>query len=59
MMPSIVLLNEDVKYPPMMIFVFLLDDVDKVNEISDVDMLDPFTVLDEQGDVEVNLCDLL
>ena len=53
------LLNEDVKYPSMMIFILLLDDVDKVNEVIDVDILDPLTVLDEQGDVEVNVCDLL
>ena len=56
---SIALFNEGVKYLHMMIFVSLLDNVDKVNEISDVDMLDPLTVLDEQGDVEIDLCDLL
>ena len=58
-MTSVVLFNEDVKYPSHDDFVLLLDDVDKVNEVSDVDILDPVTVLDEQGDVEVNLCDLL
>ena len=42
-----------------MVDALLLDDDDKVNGVNDVDMLDPLTVLDEQGDVEVNLCDLL
>ena len=59
MMTSVVLFTEDAKCLPMMIFVLLLDDVDKVNEINGVDILDPFTVLDEQGDVGANLCDLL
>ena len=58
-MTSVVLFTEDVKCLSMMIFVFLLGDVDKVNEGSDVDMLDPLTVLDEQGDVGANLCGLL
>ena len=39
--------------------IFLLKDVGEVNGLSKVDMLDSPTVLDEQGDVEVNLCDLL
>ena len=50
---------EDIKCLPLMIFILLLDGVDKVNEVDDVDILDPFTVLDEQGDVGANLCDLL
>ena len=59
MMTSIVLFLEDVKCLPLMIFILLFDDVDKVNEVGDVDVLNPFTVLDEQGDVGANLCDLL
>ena len=43
----------------MFAIVLLLNDVDKVNGQSDVDVLDFPTVLDEQGDVEVSLCDLL
>ena len=39
--------------------VLLLDDVDKVNEQGDIDVLGSPTVLDDQGDVEVSLCDLL
>ena len=39
--------------------IFLLEDVDNVNGLNDGDVLDSPTVLDEQGDVEVNLCDLL
>ena len=31
----------------------------KSMDVTDVDVLDFPTVLDEQGDVEVNLCDLL
>ena len=42
-----------------MIDVLLLGDVDKVNKTNDVDMMDLLAVLDEQGDVEVNWCDLL
>ena len=53
------LLHEDIEDLLKMFTTPLLDDVDKVNEVNDVDMLDPLTVLDEQGDVEVNLCDLL
>ena len=59
MMTSVVLFLEDVKCLPLMIFILLFDDVDNVNEVDDVDILDPFTVLNEQGDVGVNLCDLL
>ena len=43
----------------MSAMTLLLEDVDKVNGLNDVDVLDSPTVLDEQGDVEVNLCDLL
>ena len=43
----------------MSAMTLLLEDVDKVKGLSDVNMLDSPTVLDEQGDVEVNLCDLL
>ena len=39
--------------------MLLLEDVSDVNGLSKVDVLDSPTVLDEQGDVEVNLCDLL
>ena len=42
-----------------MIDVFFLGNVDEVNDVNDVGILNPFTVLDDQGDVEVNLCDLL
>ena len=35
------------------------DDVDKVDGLNDIDVLNFPTVLDQQGDVEVNLCDLL
>ena len=41
------------------VVVLLVDDVDKVNGQNDVDVLGCPTVLDEQGDVEVSLCDLL
>ena len=43
----------------MFAMMFLLDEVDRVNGLSDIDVLDYPTVLDEQGDVEINLCDLL
>ena len=43
----------------MSTMTLLLEDVDKVNGLNDVDVLDSPTVLDEQGDVEVSLCDLL
>ena len=39
--------------------VLIVENVDKVNGLNDVDVLGSPTVLDEQGDVEVNLCDLL
>ena len=44
---------------PRCLTTSLLDDVDEVNEVGDVHLLVLFTVLDEQGDVEVNWCDLL
>ena len=50
---------EDVGDLLMMFSISLLDEVDKVNDVADVDVLDFPTVLDEQGDVEVSLCDLL
>ena len=59
MMTSVVLFLEDVRRLLLMIFILLFDGVDKVNEVDGVDILDPFTVLDEQGDVGANLCDLL
>ena len=37
----------------------LLDDVDKVDGLTDVNVLNSPTVLDEQGDVEANWCELL
>ena len=43
----------------MFAMILLLGDVGKVNGLNTVNMLDSPTVLDEQGDVEVNLCDLL
>ena len=42
-----------------MITTSLLNDANEVNEVGDVHLLDLLTVLDEQGDVEVNWCDLL
>ena len=56
---SDVLFCEDVEDLLMMFSISLLDEVDKVNDVTDMDVLDFPTVLDEQGDVEVNLCDLL
>ena len=57
---SDVLLPDDVgSVLKMFAIMFLLDDVDKVNGQNDVDVLDFPTVLDEQGDAEVSLCDLL
>ena len=57
---SDVLLSDEVGVVlKMFAIVLLLDDVDKVNGQSDVEVLDFPTVLDEQDDVEVNLCDLL
>ena len=43
----------------MFAIVLLLDDVGKVNEHNDVVALGFPTVLDDQGDVEVSLSDLL
>ena len=37
----------------------LLDDVDKVDGLTDVHVLSSPAVLDEQGDVEANWCELL
>ena len=54
---SDVLLLDDVG--SVLKIVLLHDDVDKVNGQNDVDVVDFPTVLDEQGDVEVSLCDLL
>ena len=55
-----VLLHDGVKGSlKMSTMTLLLEDVDKVNGLNDVDVLDSPTVLDEQGDVEVSLCDLL
>ena len=42
----------------MLIMLSLLDDVDKVDGLTDVVLNSP-TVLDEQGDVEANWCELL
>ena len=55
-----VLLHDVVECLPKMFATMLpLEDVSDVNGLSKVDVLDSPTVLDEQGDVEVNLCDLL
>ena len=55
-----VLLPDDVgSILKMFAVVLLLDDVGKVNEHNDIDVLGFPTVLDDQGDVEVSLCDLL
>ena len=43
----------------MLDMLSLLDDVDKVDGLIDVDVLNSPTVLDEQGDVEANWCELL
>ena len=59
MRTSDVLFCEDVEDLLMMFSISLLDEVDKVNDVTDMDMLEFPTVLDEQGDVEINLCDLL
>ena len=53
------LFKRDVEVLLKMYAVLLLVDVDKVNDANDVDKVNSLTVLDEQGDVEVNLCDLL
>ena len=54
-----VLLKVDVMFFLKMREVFLLIDVDEVNNVTDALMLPLSPVLDDQGDVEVNLCDLL
>ena len=61
LMTSDVLFNDGVEgLLKMFAMIFPLEDVvDKVSGLNDVDVLDSLTVLDEQGDVEVNLCDLL
>ena len=60
---DVVLLPEDVEADvefvlAIFVVVLLVDDVDKVNGQYDADVLDS-PVLDAQGDVEVNLRDLL
>ena len=54
-----VLLKVNVMFFLKMMEVLLLIDVDEVNDVIDAFMLPPSAVLDDQGDVEVNLCDLL
>ena len=54
-----VLLKVDVMFFLKVREVLLLIDVDEVNDVTDEFMLPPSAVLDDQGDVEVNLCDLL
>ena len=54
-----VLFKVDARFFLRMNDVLLLSDVDEVNDVNDAVILPPFTVLDDQGDVEVNLCDLL
>ena len=54
-----VLFKVDVRFFLKMNDVLLPSDVDEVNNVNDAVILPPFTVLDDQGDVEVNLCDLL
>ena len=54
-----VLLKVNVMFFLKMREVLLLIDVDEVNDVTDAFMLPPSAVLDDQGDVEVNLCDLL
>ena len=54
-----VLLKVDVMFFLRMREVLLLIDVDDVNNVTDALMLPLSTVLDDQGDVEANLCDLL
>ena len=57
---DVVLLPDDVEVVlAIFVVVLLVDDVDKVDGQNDVDVLGFPTVLDVQGDVEVNLCDLL
>ena len=55
-----VLLHDGVEDSLKMSTMTLLPEgVNKVNGLNDVDMLNSPTVLDEQGEVEINLCDLL
>ena len=58
-MPDVFLHNGVEGSLKMSTVTLLLKDVDKVNELNDVNVLGSPTVLDEQGDVEVSLCDLL
>ena len=58
-MPDVLLHNGVKDSLKMSTMTLLLENVDKVNGLNDVDVLDSPTVLDEQGDVEVSLCDLL
>ena len=53
-----VLFFKDVQALLMMFDILPLDD-DKLSEVDDIDALNFLTVLDEQGDVEANLCGLL
>ena len=54
-----VLFKVDVRLFLRMNDVLLLDDVNEVSDVNVEGVLNPVTVLDDQGDVEVNLCDLL
>ena len=57
---DVVLLPDDVEVVLVsFVVVFLVDDVDKIDGQNDADVLGFLTVLDEQGIVEVSLCDLL
>ena len=54
-----VLFKVDMMFFLKMMEVLLLIDVDEVNDVTDVMLILLPAVLDDQGDVEVNLCDLL
>ena len=54
-----VLFKVDVLFFLKMREVLFLIDVDEINDVTDELVLLLPTVLDDQGDVEVNLCDLL
>ena len=54
-----VLFKVDMMFFLKMREVLLLIDVDEINDVTDVMLLLLPAVLDDQGDVEVNLCDLL
>ena len=54
-----VLFKVDMMFFLKMREVLFLIDVDEVSNVTDALMLSPSAVLDDQGDVEVNLCDLL